>query len=230
MATQDHDPMQAEILREVAAEIKEEQYKQVWKKYGPLFVTLIILILAAAGGYEFYKYRSEQIALTEASELEEALTMAQEGKISAAADILVRLRDKSSSGYRYLAGLHYTDLMLQEKREVEALSSLDTIINDKKAPKPMRDMALFNKISIAVDLPDADFAALEKELAPLAGSDTAWTASALELSTLIAIRQKDYDKAKASLQRIIGLQNISDTARQRATENLALLNKQFPAK
>ena len=43
-------PLEAEILREVAEEIKEEQFKQLWKKIGPAVVGLIIAALVITGG------------------------------------------------------------------------------------------------------------------------------------------------------------------------------------
>ena len=42
MAVQDQDPLQAEILREVAEEIRDEQYKKLWKKIGPYITAVII--------------------------------------------------------------------------------------------------------------------------------------------------------------------------------------------
>ncbi len=225
MAVQDPNPLESEILREVEAEMKEEQFKAFWKKYGTFFVVLIVAALVCAGGIEFYRHYTEKQAASEAAELQAALTLAQDGETRAAADAFKKLRDGSASGYRYLAALHYVRQMLQNGDYTEAMNGLDVLINDKKTPQPLKDLALFNKVSIAVDRPDADYDALEKELQPMIAANNAWTPDALELAALIALQQKNPDKAKSFLQQIISMPNVSDGLRRRATENLALLEK-----
>ncbi|MGN0905255.1 MAG: tetratricopeptide repeat protein [Alphaproteobacteria bacterium] len=225
MAVQDPNPLESEILREVAAEMKEEQLKAFWKKYGTFFVVLIVVALVCAGGFEFHRHYTEKRAAAEAAELQSALTLAQDGENRAAADAFRKLRDESTSGYRYLAALHYVRQMLQNNDYAEAMNGLDVLIKDGKTPPPLRDLALFNKVSIAVDQPDADYDALEKELQPMIAANNAWTPDALELSALIALQQKNPDKAKSFLQQIISMPNVSDGLRRRATDNLALLDK-----
>lgn len=229
VAIQDQDPLQAEILREVAEEIREDEYRRLWKKFAPLFTTVVVLILAAASGYEYYKYAKTQNALKESFELQEALVMLGDGKQEDAAASLKEMSENAKSGYRFLAALHYAGVMLEQQKPEQAVAVLDALSANGKAPAPIRNVALISKISIAADLPDADYAALKAQLAPLTDPSNAWAAEALELTALLDLKQNDKEAAKSALQSIVALPNIPEAVRRRASENLALLNAEEPA-
>lgn len=221
----DSNPMEAEILREVAEEMKEEQLKQVWKKYSSIFITFVLVAIIGTGGFEFFKYRQEQQASQDANELQTALVLIEDGNGEEGAELLRQLRENSKNGYRYLAALHYVDYLLQLGDETEAVAGLDYIISDKNTPTPIKNMSLFNKVSIAIDMESPDYTALESDLNILIADDGAWTANSLELAAVIALRQNDTDKAKARLQQMVSMPGLSDARRQRAMENLSLLTK-----
>lgn len=230
MTVRDQDPLQAEILREVAEEIREDQYKKLWKKIGPYVTAIVIALLAAAGGYEYYKYAKRQTELKESFELQDALVMLRDGKVEDAAASLRDMSKNAKSGYRFLAAMHYAGVLTEQNNPADAVAVLDELAANPETPVPLQRIALLNKVALAADLPDADYEALSAELAPMTGPTDPWAADALELTAVLALRQNDTDKAKASLQSIVGLQNIPDAVRQRASENLSLLNETKPAK
>lgn len=224
MAVQDQDPLQAEILREVAEEIRDEQYKKLWKKIGPYITAVIIALLAAAAGYEYYKYAKQQTELKESFELQDALVMLRDGKIKDAEASLKDMSQNAKSGYRFLAAMHYAGVLTEQNNLEEAVAVLNELATNDETPAPLQAVALLNKVALAADLKNADYKALTAELAPMTDPNGPWAADALELTALMALRQKDNEKAKAALQSIVGLQNIPDAVRQRASENLTLLN------
>ncbi len=224
MAVQDQDPLQAEILREVAEEIRDEQYKKLWKKIGPYITAVIIALLAAAAGYEYYKYDKHQTELKESFELQDALVMLRDGNVKDAEASLKDMSQNAKSGYRFLAAMHYAGVLAEQNNSEEAVAVLNELATNSETPAPLQAVALLNKVALAADLENADYKALTAELAPMTDPNSPWAADALELTALMALRQNDNEKAKAALQSIVGLQNIPDAVRQRASENLTLLN------
>ena len=53
------------LFREVDEELRQEQYKKLWDKFGTYFVALCVVIVAAVAGfkgYEYYQVKQSQAA------------------------------------------------------------------------------------------------------------------------------------------------------------------------
>ena len=227
--TEEQNPLEAEILREVAEEMKEEQAKKLWKKIAPWLMSAVVVALAATGGFEYTQYRSRQQAQADAAALQDALAAVQSGQIMQGAERLKALRDSSTSGYRSLAGLYYVDTLLKDGNINGALDGLDFVANDKKAPEALRSLAVLNKVSIAVDGDNPDYDGLNADLDEVLKREDAWTADALELRALIALRQGDAEKAQSCFKQIMALPNANEAKKLRASENLNLLQQKTEA-
>ena len=46
----------SDIFDEVDEEVRREQFKKLWERYGNLFVALAVLIVAAVGGWRGCEY------------------------------------------------------------------------------------------------------------------------------------------------------------------------------
>ena len=223
-------PLEAEILREVAEEIKEEQLKQLWKKIGPYVVGLIIAALMITGGVEYYRYDQKQRSLAESEQLQTALAMIETGDADAGAEILKTLSETSTRGYRYLAAFQYTDYLigLGKDKYPEAVQVLDTVINDTNAPLPFKNMALFDKIVLRIESGDQNFEAMEAELDQLAAKSNAWTPLSLEIAAELALRRGDVEKAKKRWQQILSMSGIPEAKRLQVSEYISFVNETMP--
>ena len=45
----------SDIFREVDEELKQEHYKKLWKKFGPTVIGVVVVIVAAVGGYQAWQ-------------------------------------------------------------------------------------------------------------------------------------------------------------------------------
>lgn len=223
-------PLEAEILREVAEEIKEEQFKQLWKKIGPFVVGLIVAALVITGGIEFYRHNQKQRALAESEQLQTALSLIESGDGETGAEMLKTLSETSTRGYRYLAAFQYADYLigLGKDKYGEAVETLDIVINDAQAPQPFKNMALFDKIILRIENGDQDFAGMEAELDRLAAKSNAWTPLALEIAAELALRRGDVEKAKARWQQILGMSGVSEAKRLQVSEYISFVNETMP--
>lgn len=225
--TQEDEPsaLESEILREVEEDLRQEELKKLWKKISPFFTTAVVAALIGTGGYEYRQHLIRQQSALESEQLQDALADIENGKTDTALTALKSLRDSSSLGYKWLAALQYADVLAAENRPDEAVKALDYIAKDKTAPQSLRSLATLNGVSLSIDAGKPDYAALKSKLAPMIEANNVWTADALELDALIALRQGDAACAKEDYVRITALPKVSDLKRMRATENLNSLNK-----
>ena len=225
--TQEDEPsaLESEILREVEEDLRQEELKKLWKKISPFFTTAVVAALIGTGGYEYRQHLIRQQSALESEQLQDALADIENGKTDTALTALKSLRDSSSLGYKWLAALQYADVLTAENRPDEAVKALDYIAKDKTAPQSLRSLATLNGVSLSIDAGKPDYAALKTKLAPMIEANNVWTADALELDALIALRQGDAARAKEDYVRITALPKVSDLKRMRATENLNSLNK-----
>ena len=223
-------PLEAEILREVAEEIKEEQFKLLWKKIGPVVVGLIIATLVITGGIEFYRHDQQQRALAESEQLQTALALIESGDGETGAEMLKTLSETSTRGYRYLAAFQYADYLigLGKDKYADAIKTLDIVINDKQTPQPFKNMALFDKIILRVESGDQDFAGMENELDQLAAKSNAWTPLALEIAAELALGRGDAENATARWQQILGMSGVSEATRLQVSEYISFVNEPTP--
>ena len=223
MAQQHDEQMEAEILREVAEEMKEEQLKQLWKKISPIVTGLIVFALVVTGGVEFYKEYQRRRSLEESEQLQTALNMIESDDAEAGAETLKKLYETSSRGYRYLAAFHYVDYLVGQGQEKygQAVDVLNGIIGDANAPQPFKNMALFNKILLQSDNGSLTAEAAESELAGLAAQSDAWAPLALQFSADLALRQGDLEKAKKLWREILVMPKVSEEKRLKIAEYIA---------
>ena len=52
----------SELFDEVDEEVRREQFKKLWDKYSIYFIALMVLIVAAVGGWRGYQYLEAQKA------------------------------------------------------------------------------------------------------------------------------------------------------------------------
>ena len=225
MVDHQDEQMQAEILREVAEEMKEEQLKKLWKKIGPYVLGLIVAALLVTAGVEFYKGYQSRRSLAEAEQLQEALSLIETDDAASGAEILKTLSETSTRGYRYLAAFHYADYLTEQgpDKYEEAIHTLDKIISDNKAPQPFKNLALFDRILLQNEIGSLNAEEMEKELDKLASKSDAWAPMALEFSAELALRQGDTEKAKKHWQKILSMPNVSEEKRARIAEYISFV-------
>lgn len=223
MAQQHDEQMEAEILREVAEEMKEEQLKRLWKKISPIVTGLIAAALLITGGVEFYKNYQKRRSLDESEQLQTALRQIESDDAEAGAEMLKRLSETSSRGYRYLAAFHYVDHLVGQGRDkyAEAIDALNGIIGDRNAPQPFKNMALFDRILLQSENGTLNAEAAEAELTDLAAQSDAWAPLAIEFLADLAIRQGNAEKAKDQWRKILTMPNVSEEKRMKIAEYIS---------
>ena len=93
----------SDIFREVDDDLRREQLKRMWDRYGTYVIGLAVLIVLVTAGWRFYEYWQEQRAEASGDRFVAALRLAEDGKHTEAVTALDELVKDGSGGYPLLA-------------------------------------------------------------------------------------------------------------------------------
>jgi hypothetical protein len=204
----------SDIFREVDEDLRREQYKAIWKKYGNYIVAVAVLIVVATGGYRGWQYWQARQAAESGDRYVAALQMADEGKKAEAIASLDELARGGHGAYPYFAALRAAALKTADGDMTGAAVEFDKVAADTGAPPLLRDVA---RLRAALALSDtASLADLETRISDLAKSDSPFRHTAREILALAAWRADDMTKASAYLTELAGDPAVGSGARQRA--------------
>ncbi|MCQ2965270.1 MAG: tetratricopeptide repeat protein [Alphaproteobacteria bacterium] len=220
-------PLQAEILREVTEEIKEEQLKKIFKKFSPIFISLALLALLTTAGIEYSKYYHKQKSLKEASQLYTAIEMMQQGKREISTNLLNALAQKGDVGYKSLALMYSIQNLIQQGKNDEAIQEFDNLSSNSSIPEALKNYATIEKTYLLLEKNEADYDQLKNNIEHLTKDNNVWSADALELYALISLRQNDYVTAQRYFEKILTLTKVSESKRMRASEFLASIKEKL---
>lgn len=183
----------ADIFREVDEEVRREQLKRLWERYGYLIVAVCILIVAGVGGWRGYEYWQGKKAGQTATAYEQAVTLAQAGKYQEADAAFAKIAATGTAGYRVLARLRDAAELAQTDKKA-AVGAYDSLAADASVGRTIEDLAAVRAGLLLVDTdPYAD---MRKRLEPLTAADRTFRYTARELLALSAWKSGDMNAAR----------------------------------
>jgi len=204
----------SDIFREVDEDLRREQYKAIWKKYGNYIVAVAVLIVVATGGYRGWQYWQARQAAESGDRYVAALKMIDDGKKAEAIAALDELAARGHGAYPYFANMRAAALKTADGDAAGAAAEFDRVAADRSAPPLLRDVA---RLRAALALSDtASLADLETRIGDLAKAESPFRHTAREILALAAWRAGDMTKASAYLAQLAGDPAASSGARQRA--------------
>jgi hypothetical protein len=213
----------ADIFHEVDEEVRREQLKKLWERYGHYLVALAILIVAAVAGWRGYEYWQTKKAAEAGAAFEAAMTLSEQGKHEEAGAAFAKIAAEGTSGYRALARLREAAELAQRDPQA-AVKLYDEIAADRSAGQVVQDLAALRAAMILVDT--ATYDELRRRLEPLTEPDRAFRHSARELLALSAWRAGDLAAAQRWFDRITTDPETPTGTRQRIDVLMALVASQ----
>jgi hypothetical protein len=217
----------ADIFREVDEEVRRDKAAEFWSKYQNWIIALVVVILAATGGWRYYEYQRRIAAEEAGAKFQSATQLAQQGKVKEAEGAFEQIAKAGAAGYAVLARLRAAaEAGAQDKDQ--GIKAFDAIGADTTIDKTFRDLARLRAAVLAVDKVSLDEA--RKRLEPLAAADGIYRHTARELLALAAFKADDFEMASRWLDNIIVDAETPGSVRQRATTLQALVVAGKPAK
>jgi hypothetical protein len=189
-----------DIFHEVDEEVRREQLKKLWERYGYYIIAGCVLIIAGIGAWRGYEWWEAKKAAEAGVAFEQAVTLAESGKPQEAEAAFAKLATDGTAGYRVLARLREAAELAQSDPKA-AIKSYDDIAADRGAGEAIQDVAALRAGFLLVD--SASYAEMRARLEPLTRADRPFRYSARELLTLSAWKHGDISAARQWADMII---------------------------
>jgi hypothetical protein len=183
----------ADIFQEVDEEVRREQLKKLWDRYGNLLIAACVLIVAGIGSWQGYNYWQAKKAGETGAAFEQAATLAEAGKHKEAEAAFAKIAADGTAGYRVLARLREAG-ELAPTDKAAAINAYDALAADKSVGQPMQDLAAVRDGYLLVDT--APYSQMLSRLEPLTAPDRIFRHSARELLALSAWKAGDASAAR----------------------------------
>ncbi|HMN85610.1 MAG TPA: tetratricopeptide repeat protein [Bauldia sp.] len=211
----------SDIFREVDEDLRREQYKKLWDRFGSYVIGLAILIVVATAGYRGWEYWQNQKAETSGDAFVAALRLADEGKHPEALAALDALVADGNGGYPALAAFRAAGEKQAAGDATGAVAAYEAIAARRDAPILVGDLARLRAAMILADT--ASLEELDKRIGDLASTGNPWRHSARELLGLAAWRVGDATTSRKYFDEIMADQEAPQSVRSRAQFMLGLI-------
>lgn len=206
------------LFREVDEEVRQEQFKKLWARFGSLVIGVCLLVIGGVGGFQGWQYWQNKQAEAAGDSFFSAAELATSGK---ADEALKQFDAVSHPGFAGLAQLREAALLATQGKTADAVKVYDAVAADAATDITLRDLA---RVRAAAALADtASFADIETRLKPFDAEGNPWRHVAREIMASAQWRLKDYAGADAQVQAMLGDPETPASLRQRAQMMAQLL-------
>ena len=202
-----------DIFQEVDEEVRREQLKKLWERYGTYFIAACIVLVICVGAWRGYEWWQAKQAAQSGAAFEQAVKLAESGKHQEAAAAFTKLLADATPGYRVLARLREAAELATTDRKT-AVAAYDAIAADNRAGQVVRDLAAVRAGYLLVDT--APYSEILQRLEPATAADRAFRHSAREILALSAWKTGDMSAARRWTEMIMGDPQTPPGPRSRA--------------
>jgi len=178
----------SDIFTEVDEEVRREQLKKLWDRYGNYVVAAVFLVIAAVAGWRGYDYWETRRASEAGAAYDAATRLAEEGKHDEAEAAFAKLVTDGTAGYRVLARLREA-AETSERDPKAGVAAYDRIAGEMARQPLVGELAAIRAAFLLVDT--AKLGEMTQRLESLAQPSGAFRHSARELLALSAWRNGD---------------------------------------
>jgi hypothetical protein len=206
------------LFREVDEEVRQEQFKKLWARYGNLVIGVCLVVIVGVGGWQGWQYWQKKQAEAAGDSFFAAAELVTAGKPEEA---LKQFESVSHPGFAALAQLREAALLVSQGKAADGVKIYDDVAASGNVDPALRDLA---RVRAAAALADsASFADVETRLKPFDVEGNPWRHVAREMMASVQWRLKDYAGADKQVQAILGDPETPASLRQRAQTMAQLL-------
>jgi hypothetical protein len=204
------------FLREVDENLRRDQIRDFAQKYGNWIIGIVILFLAASGGYIWWQQHQVRLSERHVEQLNDIYRDIGANNVSRSPQQLDELAKSGSKAVRASALFARAALALQQNDNKLAIAKYREIAGDSGFPQPYRDAALIRQTALEFDqIKPEDVVA---RLQPLAKPGEPWFGSAGEMTALGLIKQGKKDEAARLFGAIAKDKKVPGPIRERAVQ------------
>jgi hypothetical protein len=204
------------FYREVDEELRRDQLKTYWERFGKLFIAGVVLILAAIGGLIWWQNHKQVVAGERGAQLIGAFDDIAAGNKAAAGPKLDELAKSGSDGYRAAALLTKADLLIEGGHTDQAAAQMSAVASDTGLPQQYRDLAVVRATALQFDKLKPQ--AVIDKLKPFAVAGHAWFGSAGEMSAIAYLKMNRPQDAGRLYAAMAKDKSVPDSIRSRSAQ------------
>ena len=204
------------FVREVEENLRRDQMRDFAKKYGGLIIALVVLFLAASGGWIYWQQYQQKRSEQQVEQLAEVYKSIASSNFTGVPQKLDQLSKSGSKAVRASALFTRAAIALDQNDTKLAIAKFEEAANDSGLPKPYRDIALIRQTTLQFDQlqPQEVISRME----PLAKPGNPWFGSAGELTAVALLKEGKKDEAGRLYGAIAADRGVPDTIRARAVQ------------
>jgi hypothetical protein len=203
------------LFREVDEEVRREQAKKLWDRYGTYLVAISLAVIIGVAGWKGWQYW--ELSRSQAA----AKIYFDQGSDPGRDSELQELSKSGPSGYALLARFSLAGELAKSGKRDEAIKAYEAIAADRSVPQAFREAATIRAAYLLADT--ASSADLSARLAALDKPDSVWRLPIREIHALAAWREGRYADAFKLASEIAADPAAPQGMRQRAQIMAAVL-------
>jgi len=188
------------FIREVNEELRSDQVKGAWRRFGRYLIALAVLIVLGTIGYKVYEYWDDNQSSGTGDKFIAAMKLADENKHAEALAALETLEKEGHGSYPILARLRAASVLAQKGDTAGAVAAFDVIGKDNAAPAAVRDAAKMRAGWLLIESGTYDQVSAQVEEMAVPGN--AFRHSAREALGLAAYKAGNMSQARQWFQAI----------------------------
>ena len=170
---------------EVNEELRRQQLKSIWDRFGVYIIGFAVLIILSVGGNEIINHLNNRVSQRESNAFDNALNLIEKGNDSAGLDQLIKLTE-GKTGYKGLALFRLSSESLTNGNYQEAVDYLKKASLDKTLTNNLRVFAKIKAGLILVD--NGSFSEVDVLLKEVVGNGGPFSFHAKEILALALIK------------------------------------------
>lgn len=214
----------SDVFREVDEDIRREQMKRLWSRYGRYLIAGAVLIVVAVAGYQIYQSMQESAAAESGDRFEDAAALYEAGDLEGALAGYESLVEDGHGDYPDLAAIASANVLAELGETDRAVEILDSIAADSSVNVVLRDAAEIRAAYLLAGI--APLQEIRSRLEPFAAEGDAYRSLALEIMAVAAIDAGDLDAATAFLFQMLQDPGLTQQAYERALDLFGLVTAQ----
>jgi hypothetical protein len=212
------------LFREVDEEVRREQAKKLWDRYGTYLVAVSLAVIVGVAGWKGWQYW--QLSRSQAAA---KVYFNQDADAAGPRDSdLQELARSGPAGYALLARFSLAGELAKTGKRDEAVKAYEAIAADRSVPQAFREAATIRAAYLLADT--ASSADLKARLADLDKPESVWRLPIKEIYALAAWREGRYQDAYRLVGEIAADPAAPQGMRQRAQIMAAVLQPLLKAK
>lgn len=203
------------FIREVNEEIRQDQAKALWDRFGPVAIVLAVVVVLATAAWVAWDYWTTSRANASGDRYSQALVLAGQDKPDEALAALEALQADGYGAYPVLARMRAATVLDARGDKAAAVAAFDAVAADGGVDGPVRDMARLRAGLILVD--SGSYADVSSRVEALAADTNPLRHSAREALGLAAWKEGRAADALTLFEQISADERAPRNLRERAT-------------